>query len=158
LTGDPLPLTGDRATGAGHRIVWRCPLGDATLIVTAPTRGTAHHMATMAWEFHRTPGDHGGGCTDPLPDVTTDPWGPARAAIRLELDRRGIRQNAIAVALGLSTKHVSQVLTGTSVGPGTLVRIAAHLGLRFDLVADDAPDGGWLFTADNPAPEEPGDA
>lgn len=143
--GDPMPLTGDRPTAAGHRLAWRCPHGDAAVTVTARTHHVARHIAALAWQFHRAPALPGGGCTDPLPTAADDPWGTARAAITLELDRRGMRQVALAAALGLSPKHVNQVLTGAVTSPAALTRIARHLGLTFTLAPtdprQDTPDG-----------------
>jgi gp16 family phage-associated protein len=53
-----------------------------------------------------------------------------KAAIRAELRADGCTQADLARYLGLSEKHVSQVLTGKAVGAvGTLEEMAAAVGL-----------------------------
>lgn len=53
-----------------------------------------------------------------------------KTAIRDELDASGCSQKDLATHLGMSEKHVSQVLTGKVTGTfGTLERMASAVGL-----------------------------
>jgi transcriptional regulator with XRE-family HTH domain len=70
--------------------------------------------------------------------VTGDPWAVAREQVRDELAAQKVRQADMAAALGVSTKHICQVLTGRSESPTMLARIAGELGLVFALVEDPA--------------------
>jgi transcriptional regulator with XRE-family HTH domain len=63
----------------------------------------------------------------------TDPDAPAasvKTAIRAELAASGLSQKDLAQRLGLTEKHISQVLTGKAVGSfDVLVRMAEAVGL-----------------------------
>jgi transcriptional regulator with XRE-family HTH domain len=63
------------------------------------------------------------------------PLAPIKAAIRAELKADGCSQADLARYLGLSEKHVSQMLTGVVKGdPETLMRMAAAVGLSVGVV------------------------
>jgi transcriptional regulator with XRE-family HTH domain len=62
-----------------------------------------------------------------------------KAAIRAELKADGCTQKDLAWYLGISEKHVSQVLTGKVTGHlGLLEAMAAAVGLSVGIVRDGA--------------------
>lgn len=63
-----------------------------------------------------------------------------RNKVRARLRAQGATQVGLAWHLGITEKHVSQLLTGKVVGsPEMLERIAASVGLRIALVDADGP-------------------
>ena len=67
--------------------------------------------------------------------VTMGPLADIKLAIRAELEADGCTQKDLAGFLGLSEKHVSQMLTGKVKGdPETLMRMAAAVGLSLEVI------------------------
>lgn len=63
------------------------------------------------------------------------PLADMKAAIRAELKADGCTQKDLARYMGLSEKHVSQVLTGKVKGdPEMLMALAAAVGLSLEVV------------------------
>jgi transcriptional regulator with XRE-family HTH domain len=78
------------------------------------------------------------------------PWlGRLRAEVLRHIRSQGSTQAALAAHLGITEKHMSQVLTGRINGsPGLIDRIAEAVGLRIALVAGEGepvalPPGAW---------------
>ncbi len=67
------------------------------------------------------------------PRPVVDRFAEARIEIKRELERQKIRQHDLALAMAVSEKHISQVLTGVVKSPQMLADIAAELGLEFRL-------------------------
>jgi transcriptional regulator with XRE-family HTH domain len=64
------------------------------------------------------------------PVASSAPGASVKAAIRDELAASGLSQRDLARYMGLSEKHVSQVLTGKAVGSlDVLARMAEAVGL-----------------------------
>ena len=75
------------------------------------------------------------------PPASGSPWlRDLRNKVRARLRAQGSTQAGLAWHLGLSEKHVSQLLTGKVVGsPEMLDRIAASVGLRIAVVDAEGP-------------------
>lgn len=75
------------------------------------------------------------------PPPTGSPWlRDLRNKVRARLRAQGSTQAGLAWHLGLSEKHVSQLLTGKVVGsPEMLDRIAAAAGLRIVVTDAEGP-------------------
>jgi len=78
--------------------------------------------------------------TDLKPDAPVPPW---LAQLRAEVERRIAAQHstqaALAAHLGITPKHVNQILRGHVNGsPDMLDRIAAAVGLRIAIVVGEA--------------------
>jgi transcriptional regulator with XRE-family HTH domain len=70
-------------------------------------------------------------------DAGSPPWlRHLRSEVRTRIRARNATQASLAAALGITPKHLSQVLTGTVVGsPQLLDRIAGAVGLRIVIMA-----------------------
>ncbi len=69
-----------------------------------------------------------------------DRFASARTAIRDVIEQQKIRQHDLALALGMTEKHISCVLTGKTDSPQTLAEIGAQLGLAFQLLPAASPE------------------
>lgn len=67
----------------------------------------------------------------------TDSWAPQRAAVRAALKDVGLTQVQVARDLGISEKHLSQMLTGKADGSLRLwVEMVGLLGMTWQLVKE----------------------
>ena len=71
-----------------------------------------------------------------MTDAGSPPWlRHLRAEVRIRIRARNGTQASLAAALGITPKHLSQVLTGTIAGsPALLDRIAGAVGVRIAIV------------------------
>lgn len=72
----------------------------------------------------------------------TEPEAPwlrhLRMEVRTRLQARHVTQASLAVHLGVTPKHLNQVLAGRMVGsPGLLARMAEAMGMRIAIVVTD---------------------
>jgi transcriptional regulator with XRE-family HTH domain len=65
---------------------------------------------------------------------TTTAWAPQRRAIREELKRQEMKQSELARKIGVTDKHMSQMLNGKTDGRvGHWVAMASALGMEWQL-------------------------
>lgn len=75
-----------------------------------------------------------------MADMETDaPWlRHLRMEVRTRLQARHVTQASLAVHLGVTPKHLNQVLAGRMVGsPGLLARMAEAMGMQIAIVVTD---------------------
>lgn len=80
---------------------------------------------------------------------SSEAWLPQRAAVRREMKKAGINQAEMARRIGITAKHISQMLTGKTDGRVEhWAAIAAVLGMDWQLVVIDpnAPLTAWVQT------------